>query len=209
MDNILKQRLIGALILIALGVVFWPIIFVEPDSAEGLAGARIPTPPTINTTPIEPPDRAGLRAGRELTAQTRASEQAIEPDLVSTAEPVVSELDVAVVEKPVAPVVKEAPEPIKRTRSEAPVKPAIDSEGVPIAWILQVVSVSVKANAESVRDELISAGHKAYIKPVRRGDKALYRVYIGPKFERAKLESVQPQVDKQFSVKSMIARYVP
>ena len=88
-------------------------------------------------------------------------------------------------------------------------KPAIDSEGVPIAWILQVVSVSVKANAESVRDELISAGHKAYIKPVRRGDKALYRVYIGPKFERAKLESVQPQVDKQFSVKSMIARYVP
>ncbi len=207
MDNILKQRLIGALILIALGVVFWPIIFVEPDSAEGLAGARTPAPPAVNTTPIEPPDRAGLRTGRELTIQAQAKEreQAIEEEVIA-AQPVVSEPEVAAVEKPVAKVV---PELIKHTRSEAPVKPAIDSEGVPIAWILQVVSVSVKANAESVRDKLISAGHKAYIKPVRRGDKSLYRVYIGPKFERAKLVSVQPKVDKQFSVKSMVVRYVP
>jgi DedD protein len=206
-DNILKQRLIGALILIALGVVFWPIIFVEPDAAEGLAGARMPAPPAVNTTPIEPPDRAGLRTGRELTIQAQAKEreQAIEEEVIA-AQPVVSEPEVAAVEKPVAQVV---PEPIKHTRSEAPVKPAIDSEGVPIAWILQVVSVSVKANAESVRDKLISAGHKAYIKPVRRDDKSLYRVYIGPKFERAKLVSVQPKVDKQFSVKSMVVRYVP
>ncbi|MEH6609843.1 MAG: SPOR domain-containing protein [Halioglobus sp.] len=208
MDNILKQRLIGALILIALGVVFWPIIFVEPDSAEGLAGARMPAPPAVNTTPIEPPDRAGLRTGRELTIQAQAKEreQAIEEDVVVAAKPVVTEPEVAAVEKPVAKV---APEPIKHTRSEAPVKPAMDSEGVPIAWILQVVSVSVKVNAETVRDKLISAGHKAYVKPVRRGDKTLYRVYIGPKFERAKLESVQPKVDNQFSVKSMVVRYVP
>jgi DedD protein len=202
-DNILKQRLIGALILIALGVVFWPIIFVEPDSAEGLAGGRMPAPPAVNTTPIEPPDRAGLRTGRELAARTSEQDAEVE---VSAPEPAVSEPELAVVEKPVA---KEAPEPIKRTRSEAPVIPAIDSEGVPIAWILQVVSVSVKTNAESVRDKLISAGHKAYIKPVRRGDKSLYRVYIGPKFERAKLVSVQPKVDKQFGVKSMVVRYVP
>ncbi|MFT6955479.1 MAG: DedD protein [Halieaceae bacterium] len=201
MDNILKQRLIGALILIALGVVFWPIIFVEPDSAEGLAGARMPPPPAVNTMPIEPPDRVGLRTGRELAIQTQEREPA-----VVAAAPWVAQSGAAAVETRVAQVV---PEPIKRARSEAPVKPAIDSEGVPIAWILQVVSVSVKANAEAVRDELISAGHKAYIKPVRRGDKSLYRVYIGPKFERAKLESVQPQVDKQFSVNSMVARYVP
>ena len=31
MNDILKQRLVGALILVALGVVFWPIIFLQPD----------------------------------------------------------------------------------------------------------------------------------------------------------------------------------
>ncbi len=35
MNEVLKQRLIGALILVALGVVFWPIIFVEPGQQGG------------------------------------------------------------------------------------------------------------------------------------------------------------------------------
>ena len=34
MDSLVKQRLVGALILVALAVVFWPIIFV-PSSEEG------------------------------------------------------------------------------------------------------------------------------------------------------------------------------
>ena len=78
MDNILKQRLIGALILVALGVVFWPIIFVEPEGPGGLPGARIPPPPSVDTTPIEPPDTAGLREAPQVAAQrdARAEEAA-------------------------------------------------------------------------------------------------------------------------------------
>jgi len=47
------------------------------------------------------------------------------------------------------------------------------------------------------------------VKKVDRGGKDLYRVYIGPKFERAKLEKIQSDVDAEFGVKSMIARYIP
>jgi hypothetical protein len=34
-------------------------------------------------------------------------------------------------------------------------------------------------------------------------------VYIGPKFERGRLEAMQAEVDREFGVKSMIVRYIP
>ena len=66
MNDILKQRLVGALILVALGVVFWPIIFVEPGDQAVAEQRRIPPRPEVVTTAIEAPDLAGLRASPEL-----------------------------------------------------------------------------------------------------------------------------------------------
>ena len=60
MNEVLKQRLIGALILLALGVVFWPIIFVEPGEQGGAGEVVIPPRPNVTTTPIEPPDMAAV-----------------------------------------------------------------------------------------------------------------------------------------------------
>lgn len=209
MDNILKQRLIGALILVALGVVFWPIIFVEPEGPGGLPGSRMPPPPEVNTTPIEPPDTAGLRQAPAVVAQQEA--RAEEAAAIERApEPVVEEA-------PIEPDVvepetdAEAPtvEPQRSTRTVSPESPQLDEQGVPVAWILQVVSLSNKSRAESIRDDLIADGHKAYVKPITSGDRTLYRVYIGPKFERAQLDKIKASIDRQLGVKSMVARYVP
>ena len=212
MDNILKQRLIGALILVALGVVFWPIIFVEPEGPGGLPGARIPPPPAVDTSPIEPPDTAGLRQAPEVMAQreARAEEAAAlaeaEPAVVlpePEPEPVPEQATVAESEqRPVA-------EPTRSTRKAAPESPQLDAQGIPVAWLLQVVSLSNKSRAESIRDDLIADGHKAYVKPIKSADRTLYRVYIGPKFERAQLERIQGEIDRQLGVKSLVARYVP
>ena len=214
MDNILKQRLIGALILVALGVVFWPIIFVEPEGPGGLPGARIPPPPAVDTSPIEPPDTAGLRQAPEVVAQreARAEEAAalaeaepavVLPEPEPAPEPVPEQATVAESEqRPVA-------EPTRSTRKAAPESPQLDAQGIPVAWLLQVVSLSNKSRAESIRDDLIADGHKAYVKPIKSADRTLYRVYIGPKFERAQLERIQGEIDRQLGVKSLVARYVP
>ena len=77
MNDILKQRLVGALILVALGVVFWPIIFVEPGSSPTTEQERIPPRPAVDTTPIEPPDQVGLRPPSELIA--RSQQERVEP----------------------------------------------------------------------------------------------------------------------------------
>jgi DedD protein len=85
----------------------------------------------------------------------------------------------------------------------------MDSQGVPVAWILQVASVSSADKAEQLRQRLLQKDRKAYTRKIRRNGKDLYRVYIGPKFERGRLEAMQAEVDREFGVKSMIVRYIP
>ena len=208
MNDILKQRLVGALILVALGVVFWPIIFVEPGEQVAAEQSRIPPRPEVDVTPIEPPDLAGLRPSPELAADR----QAVQQDRVAPAAAVVAtdEAGATQTQTEPQPAIAAAP-PAKqpRTRSEAPERPVIDSDGVPVAWILQVASVSSVAKADELRDRLLAMQFKAYVKKVGHAERDLYRVYIGPKFEKARLESIRKQIDAEFGVKSMITRYVP
>lgn len=214
MNDILKQRLVGALILVALGVVFWPIIFVEPGDQSSAERPSIPPRPAVATQAVEPPDMAGLRRSEEVEAQqsARAAElawpiQAADTRLKST--PAAEPATTAEAEKPSPALAKTAGATGKKTRTEAPEELEIDSDGVPVAWILQVASVSSAEKAEALRERLLAVDQKAYVKRVKRNGRSLYRVYIGPRFERAALEAIQPRIDSEFGVESMIARYVP
>lgn len=224
MNDVLKQRLVGALILVALGVVFWPIIFVEPEPRPAGLDPRMPPRPGVETDSLPSPDRVGLRGSPPLEAR---SEEPEEPEL-SQLPPTDPPLDPEPLPEPTeAPTEApgeesgdgagkgpddsdsaQAPDP-GRTREEAPEQPRLDEQGVPVAWMLQVISVSRKDSAEQTRAELEAMGLKAYIKPARVNGKTLYRVYVGPKFERARLDAIKSRVDERFGVKSMVRRYLP
>lgn len=213
----LKQRLVGALILVALGVIFWPIIFVQPGDREIEEIQPVPMRPGVSATPVEPPDSVGLRASPETT--------------VAESEALAGDADRSPYPPPAAPAPEAPPDasgpapgtepaaepaaplppktPVSATREESPEPLAMDRDGVPVAWILQIVSVSSADKAEDLRARLVALNYKAYVTRVESGGKTLYRVYLGPKFERAVLEKLQPDIDAQFGVKSMIRRYVP
>ncbi|TGD71393.1 hypothetical protein E4634_19170 [Mangrovimicrobium sediminis] len=211
MNNVLKQRLVGALILLALGVVFWPIIFVEPGAPSGSAVREAPPPPAIDTAPVPPPDRAGLRvAAPHDEAQRAALGDAMPvdalPDANSPADTPASSAEVE--EEPPSPAVAALPEP-GSTRTEPPQPTALDEQDIPIAWVLQVASVSEAQRADALRAQLVELGHKAYVKKVFSGGKALYRVCIGPKVEKSRLEAIRGGIDSEFGVKSLVVRYYP
>lgn len=220
MNEVLKQRLVGALILVALGVVFWPIIFVEPGERGGADEARIPPRPQVDTTPVETPGMAGLRPSPEHRREEPAPDRpllTLAPESPSpTSVDRDSQASGQAASEPVVKTPTPPPEPAtkppasdKKTRSEPPVKPEVDDQGIPVVWILRVASVSNAARADELRKRLLDMGHKAYTKKVRSGDKTLYRVYVGPKAEKAKLEKLQPAIDAEFGVSSLITRYYP
>ena len=177
MNDILKQRLVGALILVALGVVFWPIIFVPPDDETALYPQSL--------QPLAPAVAQAVRAG-----DLRALASAVPDDSSVQGELADAVTEVAL---PTAP-------------SERLV---MDSDGMPLAWTLQVVTVSGADKAEVLRKQLLDMDQQAYVVTVRSNGKTLYRVCIGPKFERAELETLQASINTQFKVNSIVARYIP
>jgi len=191
-DAPLKQRLVGALILVALGVVFWPIIFVAPERASPTRPEGIPPAPRVDNRVMPSPDREGLRASPEpAIAAVDEGVDVTLPEESGDAEPL------------------PAPDPGPVTRDAAPALPSLDADGIPIAWSLQVATMSSRDKAQQLRDELNDQKMKAYIRPLERGSGTLYRVYVGPKFERAELETIKQRVDARYGVESLVARYVP
>lgn len=200
MNDILKQRLVGALILIALGVVFWPIIFVEPESGISIEDLRIPPRPQVDTTPIAAPDSVGLRGSPDAGLEAELQE-AVPLDAYT-----VRDISPPADSEQAEPAVEAVP---GRTRSEAPELPVLDAQGVPVAWMLQVATVSNPATADELRARLLAMGHKAWVKPVSVEGKRLYRVNVGPKFERARLDTLRAEIDAKFAVQSLVKRYLP
>lgn len=210
MNDILKQRLVGALILIALGVIFWPIIFVDPERDAGMEDLRIPPRPEVDATPIAPPDAAGLRGSPELEYDEEefTAEGFADTESREFAEPLPEDGAQAGPE-PEATAVAPVPPAPGETRTEPPEQPVIDAQGVPVAWMLQVASVSSAENAEELRQRLQARGEKAWVAPVTIDGRVMYRVNVGPKFERARLEALQSGIDAEFGVKSLVKRYLP
>jgi len=183
MSNVLKQRLVGALAIMALGVIFWPLIFVDVERRPMDRDRQVPPMPLSKHARIEPP--------RPLTG----------------VEPVAPPADIPLHD--VAPEARDetAAEGASRERSQP--RPRLDETGIPIAWVLQVVSVSDREKADELRDRLIKRGYKAYHRPIRREQGVLYRVYVGPVFDRARLAGIKRSIDRRFEVEAIVARYIP
>jgi DedD protein len=202
-NDILKQRLVGALILLALAVVFWPIVFVEPEQNSVAQPRSIPEPPAVPTDMVEAPSQGELRGSPAL--DTQPADEELPGDSVDVVDEAIVEAateDTATSAASVTPEISEA-------RSQAPQPLAVDGDGVPVAWTLQVATVSSAANAESLRKRLLAKHEKAYITQVSSGGKQLYRVSVGPKFERHELERIQAGINAEFGVKTMLVRYLP
>ena len=203
MNDLLKQRLVGALILVALGVVFWPIIFVEPGERAAAEQLRIPPPPDVDMTPIETPVADDLQRAQEWRDETEPEQAPAAEDPIAAFADTPAAADEAPLQEALA---ADAP----AARVAAPEQAVLDSKGVPVAWILQVASVSSEDKANGLRDRLLAMQEKAYVKKLdRNSGTTLYRVYVGPNFERAQLEKIQADIDSRFKVKSLIIRYVP
>lgn len=200
MDSLVKQRLVGALILVALAVVFWPIIFVQDEPLSEALIVDVPTAPPIDRTPLPEPDTAGLRVQGDATAQTESV-----PD-VEFGEEVMGE-DGALPDLPERDATLPVPD-LEEAR-EGLAKPDFDDDGLPIAFSLQVATMGDQAGAEALRDDLVAAGYKGYLKRLRRDDKVLYRVLVGPRYQREELVAVKTAVDEAWRVDSLIIRYLP
>ena len=200
MNPLLKQRLVGALVLVALGVVFWPLIFVTPENREPLVLQPMSQRPVIDQTPISEPESYESSVAPALPAapqNPQVMQDAADASTQTNAE--AGALESLPSRESVA-----TPQPGAGAPSADPL---IDDDGFAVFYVLQVATVGSSDRAEEIVEGLRSSGYKAFSKRYVRVDDELYRVQIGPNAERDPLLKMKPEIDQALNGDSQILRY--
>ncbi len=198
-ENGLKQRLVGAIVLVALAVIFIPM-FLGGGGQSGLTMLRTNIPP--DTVGIPQDASMGLAQLPEGPAPMppRAVPLAVEP---------------AALEKPPAP--PPAASPAGRPASSpvagqaaampAPDKTPAGPDTPPKAWVVQLASFEREANARALRDRLLAKHHHAFVEPVQTSSGTIYRVRVGPEVRREAAERLRDALQRETRLKGLVVSH--
>ena len=197
MDPALKQRLVGAGVLVALAVIFLPMLVQGPAPDSGVADVSLDVPdaPAGNFETRELP-LVDLDAGSDgsVTGMEATTTQLPQPQAVDPGEPSATPSEIA----PAAPPAP-APEP-KTEPAPATAKLPSDSAGMyPAAtaggdYAVSYGSYSTIAAADAAVASLRSSQLAGYREAARVDGRTLQRVRIGPFASRADAEAARQRV---------------
>lgn len=180
MNDGFRQRLVGALVLICLAVILWPIVFSSSVRPVVDRQTQIPPMPQLEKYTVPEPQKP----------------KGIEPIKTDT------------IAEPPKAVAKEQPT-VKQSKAAVKQEIALDKRGLPVSWVLQVASLSQLKSAQDLVKKLKQAGYKSYSATVNVDGKKVFRVFVGPKFKKDELEKIRKKIDKAYKVSSQIVRYKP
>lgn len=217
----LKQRVIGALVLLALIIIFVPMLFNRQDDARKVAVEAPPQPaaPTVPATEVQPvqtpeappvvvvPDEPAKPLGKPQTPIAGTAGQAPTQNAPVSPAPAQSQPAAPVAKAPAAPApVASAPAAPSATPAPA-AKPdsRLGAANLPNSWSVQLASLSSRPSADALQAKLRSQGYNAY---VRTAD-GMNRVFVGPVIERSEADRLRDQLNKQNGVKGFVVRFQP
>ncbi|MGI9284465.1 MAG: SPOR domain-containing protein [Pseudomonadales bacterium] len=202
MDDALKKRLIGAIVLLAIAAILWPLVFDSADKIRLSRESKIPAKPEVERwQPAEVP----------------------EPDASVVGWP---DDEIADAKKP---KIAKPPPPAKDSQGEVAGTDAADKKNEPAAtasnasasataeqkalfrpaWVVQVASLSDRKSARQLVDKLRAKDYRAYSEVAERAGKQSFRVLIGPKFDKRKAVSIKQEIDKSEKVNSLVLNFRP
>ena len=214
LDKAYKQRMVGALVLVALAVIFLPMLFSRQDEqrqviVEAPAAPQAPAMPQVQVEPVVVPEPQALPQ-----------------------EPVPSDEEIAQQEAPVVPAAPVAPAPTAKAVTPPPApapalaaKPAtapaqpitavpgkpdttqsrVDANGLSVSWSVQLASLASRDSAEKLQKSLRSQGYNAYIRTADGKN----RVFVGPLIERAEADRLRDLLSRQQNLKGFVVRFQP
>lgn len=217
MEERLKQRLVGATVLVALAVIFVPML-LDGVQENGLNGnGAIPPRAEQRVEEPAPDEYPAIPALVEVQGTDKEATPVAEParlpaDAGAQGGRVLQGTPAAV--KPAAPPRNDVkPEPLATARPlparempRAATPPAAPAPGLS-AWVVQMASFSREDNALALRDRLRAAGYTAFIERLRQPGGDSYRVRVGPEVERSRAEAVRERLEKEMKLKGFVQQY--
>ena len=195
MEQKLKERLVGAAVLVAIAVIFIPIILNDSQETESISGSNIPEKPETNFNSriipvIENDEKALLNTIESRNVGSEENQNKNEQDIV--AEKVVSDND------KIADDIS-----AKKEAIEDEVKVDVGLS----AWIVQLGSFTDEDNAQSLNEKLRKAGYPAFVEPLKKNGKISYRVRVGPEIKRSEADLLLKNLKDKMNLDGIVVTY--
>lgn len=215
----LKQRIIGALVLVSLAVIFVPMLFDEPHSERTSTTIKIPEEPpfpeveapeselesapsyglessdsgvTAPAVEEDVTDSPGYRILEESPGNEASSEVTGSSDGGQSAAP------------PVQEQVNTPAETVDQATESSATEAAEYERSLEGAWVVQLGSFGNSDNARRLRDQVREKGYGSHLQEVVRGDTTLTRVFSGPFASKSEAESAKRALDDAFGLNSLV-----
>jgi DedD protein len=207
-ERLVKERLVGAAVLMAAAVILIPEMLSGPDresrAEPAAAQSRSDSPIKTYTidlshSPSEQPPQAVVENRVPPPEEPPAAEPAAaQPAPTDQAKPEVPQQSAAVIPQPQSQPTSQPPQqpvveqPTASAPARAQPRPLASGGQAPTSgrWAVQVGTFSKEANAQRLVKQLRDQGQSAFVMPVKTGAATLYRVRIGPMKDRASAEAV-------------------
>ena len=191
----MKERLTGAIILVALIVLLVPELLTGPVRMQSAASARVVS--VAQASAAKSPLRTyTLTLGAAPAAQGSASAAQAQPAEAAAENPAQGNgPELGTVPKEVASPVKALPAPAHTTPVRSSLQAAKSSAHLPVrearssasheGWVVQLGSFASRENAYRLARSLKGRGFRLSVSPARAGSRVLWRVRAGPARDRA------------------------
>lgn len=233
MEERLKQRLVGAVVLVSLAVVFVPILFDMPRDANDGAAAT-----GISEIPERPQNRSGstasitidlpqtLRVDAEVERERNRNESAKEGEGADTesmeAVSASTDSNKMAVDTEVSPSsaipsasAPRASQPEASTSQSQASTATRASEGgsgngqVAVepasgGWMIQLGSFQKPENALALRKRLQSRGYTAFVKSGSSGQGVVSRVFVGPMADRGQAKASVEKLQREMALEGIV-----
>ncbi|MGR4043580.1 SPOR domain-containing protein [Pseudomonas sp. JDS08PS003] len=209
LDKVYKQRMVGALVLVALAVIFLPMLFSREDEQRHVTVEAPPAPqasamPQVQVEPVVVPEPQVLP--QESVPVEEPVVQQVAPSMpIAPSTPAVAPAPVVASKPAPKPAPVPAPaQPIVATKPDTS-QSRVDANGLSISWSVQLASLSSRESAENLQKTLRSQGYNAYI----RSAEGKNRVFVGPLIERAEADRLRDLLGRQHNLKGFVVRFQP
>lgn len=202
--NHFKQRIVGGLVLVALGVIVIPFLLDMHPGEEWWGKGNIPKKPDNGfVTRVLPLDEWSKQAQDDLA---KGSQQ----------------LDAVPAHAPAAPTPDQghAPSPSEPAPPAAPAPPSAPETSPPVAtpqgaggagstegWVVQLGSFSNQKNADELREKLLKMAYHVFVERITQDGQTVYRVRIGPQRQRSDADTIRDRLAHELQLKAMVMRF--
>jgi len=198
-----KHRIVGTVVLLALALIFLPILFDGQGSYQATISSRIPTPPAVSLLPEPNQTRPTIIAETDaILISPATADQPVSSEALSVAD--------AGSQNTANSLEEDAEQGVQVSTSEPAFirgEVSLDTSGLPRGWSVRLGSFSDVDNATKLMENLQIGGYKAYTRSLSSSQGQLTGVFVGPWLDRSRVDGYIQRLQAEYQLTGMVVPY--